>query len=258
MAREAYPPGEDELSCAVFALRCGGRNTSNNAGAGDVRRPQQHREQQDARQEQQLVQRIGEEISGHDSTDDSDTNEEFAVMVGIGAISPYLHRDEAFSSLSISQEGTGDHATNDNYIPLALDVINNADLPSSPMAILSPTLITGAGGKGIDSAILLRRSIEVALSMYRSDNGGVEWFVSHSLEGTATSTFVARDSEQYELLRSMEGARPLGGASGVEVTELVRRMADIAQGCTQSLGGKFGRMLSVSMMLGACYFTFYL
>jgi len=257
VAREAYPPGEDELSCAVFALRCGGRNNIKYGGGGGARRRQQNLEQHEVPQERQLSHRTSEENGERDNKDESDTNEEFAVMVGIGAISPYLHRDEMYSSMPTSQESTGVNEANDDYIPLALDEadpeINNANLPSSPMAILSPTLLTGAGGKGIDSAILLRRSIEVALSMYRSDNGGVEWFVSHSLEGTAASSLLARHSEQYELLRSMEGARPVGGASGVEVAELVRRLADIAQGCTQSLGGKYGRMLSSSLLaIGLC------
>lgn len=198
VARESYPPGDDELSCVVIALHCGG---------GDKRTDVHD----------------GVTVDGN-----NDNGEEFAIMSGIGAISPFLHKDESF----IGHEGQTD--TGKGYIPLVLDNedAGDPDLPPTPIAILSPTLVAGVGGKGIDSAVLLRRSIEVALSNYRSDNGGIEWFMAHSLEGTNGDDSV--------------GPRLVGGASGVQVASLARRMADIAQDSTQSLGGKYGRMLSVS------------
>lgn len=198
MAREAYPSGEEELSCVVIALKCGG---------------------------------------GRD-----DDGEEFAIMAGIGARSPFLHRDEA-SSWDDNGIGTTAHGGGAGYMPLVLDdhfesaspadYSSAAALRATPIAILSPSIVAGAGGKGIDSAVLLRRSIEVALSMYRSDNGGVDWFVSHSMEGTANDN---------------KAPTPLGGAAGVQVASLVRRLADMAQTSTQSLGGRYGRMLSVSLL----------
>lgn len=154
VAREAYPSGDDESSCAVIALRCG----SKSAAGG-----------------------------------------EFAIMSGIGAISPFLHR------------------------ALVMDYL-------TPISLISPNVIVGVGGKGIDSAVLLRRASEVSLSMYKSDNGGVEWFISHSLEGVGGNSH----------------SIPVGGAARVDAKTLARRIADMAQSSTQSLGGKSGQMLSVS------------
>jgi hypothetical protein len=66
--------------------------------------------------------------------------------------------------------------------------------------------------------------------MYKLDNGGVEWFISHSLEGIHENSCLG----------------PIGGAARVELKTLSRKIADLAQSSTQSLGGKSGRMLSVS------------
>lgn len=151
---------------------------------------------------------------------------EFAIISGIGAMSPFLHRDEVYNTVS-SDDG---EKTND-YIPLVIDYHEAPhDAPLAPISIVSPYVIIGVGGKGIDSAVLLRRASEVSLSMYKSNNGGVEWFMSHSLEGISANS--------HDI--------PIGGASRVEVKSLVRNIADLAQGSTQSLGGKGGRMLAVS------------
>jgi hypothetical protein len=181
VAREAYPPANDESSCACIALRC---------GSGD---------------------------------------DQFAIISGIGAISPFLHRDE---SHLFSDDTINDTDKNNDYIPLVLDYEENCDhdAPLSPLSIISPTVVVGVGGRGIDSAVLLRRAEEVSLAIYKSDNGGVEWFMSHSLEG------ISADSHCI----------PIGGAARVEAKALVRKLADMAQSSTQSLGSKSGRMLSVS------------
>ncbi|KAL9186154.1 hypothetical protein ACHAXT_005392 [Thalassiosira profunda] len=154
---------------------------------------------------------------------------EFAVLAGIGAVSPFLHRDEFCAPSNNAEGGEGGGAT---YLPLEMDEPTTSI--SSPLSILSPTLIAAAGGKAIDSTVLLRRATEVALSMYANDNGGVDWFVSHSLEGPD-----GHDSVE---------PWTLGGAAGVEATALARRVADMAQGSTQSLGGQYGRMLSSSLL----------
>ena len=213
MAKEALlldVDGDEEISCGVLALHC--RNNDDDNG--------------------------------------DDDGEEFAVMVGIGATSPFLHRDEAYlnhesqelmdDNDSISAAEDNGHVMGDIYLPLEIDDTktppsSTSSIRASPLAILSPSLIVGAGGKAIDSTILLRRAMEVSLSMYSADNGGVDWFVSHSLEGTSNNDEGSASSI-------------MGGAEGVDVSSLARRVADMAQSSTQSLGGRYGRMLSVSVL----------
>ena len=180
VARESYPSGEDESSCACIALRCG---------------------------------------RGED---------EFAILAGVNAISPFLHRDEyGIRQRATYVTGNGD----DTYIPLVMDHDKNTDhdAPLNPLSVISPRVIVGVGGKGIDSAVLLRRVAEASLAMYKSDNGGIESFMSHSLEG------IGPDSHNI----------PIGGAARVGARELSKKIADLAQTSTQSLGAKSGRMLSV-------------
>jgi hypothetical protein len=150
-------------------------------------------------------------------------------MSGIGAISPFLHRDEEHGNRQKNENGT---INSDGYIPLVMDYgdFSEEDAPLTPISVISPNVIVGVGGKGIDSAVLLRRASEVSLSMYKSDNGGVEWFISHSLEGVGGNSH----------------SIPVGGAARVDAKTLARRIADMAQSSTQSLGGKSGQMLSVS------------
>ena len=167
---------------------------------------------------------------------------EFVVILGIGASSPYLHRDEAYytkededndnTDMTASEEGT-------TYIPLSIeDTSTSTTSITNPISILSPTLIVGAGGKAIDSTILLRRAMEVSLSMFANDNGGVDWFIHHSLEGI-NGNFDGCDPQR---------SRPImGGVASVNVSSLARRVANMAQSSTQSMGGKYGRMLSVSL-----------
>ena len=189
---------QDAVSCGVFALHCGYSSNNNNQNDG-----------------------------------------EFAVIVGIGPTSSYLHRDEAYHynpEMNIDGDDNIEQQSHehDTYLPLSVD--DDKTTANNPLAILSPTLIIGTGGKAIDSTILLRRAIEISLSMYNTDNGGVDWFVSHSLEG---SSWTAEEDENYV-------RKPKGGASGVDVTSLVRSLANMAQSSTQNLGGRYGRMLSVS------------
>ncbi|KAL7537138.1 hypothetical protein ACHAXR_007613 [Thalassiosira sp. AJA248-18] len=222
---DTFDGDDDDVSCGVLALHCN-RCTE-----------------------------INDSDNYYDGDDDNDGNKsgEFAVMVGIGPISPFLHRDEAYlkqqqqqpQQLTMNNDATTSDtvAMSNTYLPLTIDesITGNSHQSSTttaPLSILSPTLIAGVGGKAIDSMILLRRTTEVALSMYASDNGGVDWFVSHSLEGMT--------GEKVSTLSS----RPMimGGAAGVDVTSLVRRVADMAQSSTQSLGGRYGRMLSSSLL----------
>lgn len=165
-----------------------------------------------------------------------DCGDEFAVMVGIGPVSPYVHRgcDQQTDSLDTkNREGY--------FRSLAIDVDDDQydhEASLSPLSILSPHLVIGTGGKSIDSAILLRRTIEMAVDIYANEDGGVGWFISHSLEGSGISAI----EEEGGLWT------PKGGVASVDVSSLVRRVADIAQISTQSLGGRYGRMLSVRYM----------
>ncbi|KAL3798817.1 hypothetical protein HJC23_004605 [Cyclotella cryptica] len=197
VARESSPPGDDESSCAVIALRCCSKRSR--------------------------------ETEETDLVDDA-VNGPFAVVSGIGAISPFLHRDEACDTRQDSKKNEGGC-----YLPLVMeyDESSNLDSHPTPISVISPSIVVGVGGKGIDSAVLLRRAAEVCSSMYKSDNGGVEWFMSHSLEGINENFSVG----------------PIGGAARVETSTLARRIADLAQSSTQSLGGKSGRMLSSSLLV---------
>lgn len=208
--------------------------------------------------------RCGARPCGPEQDDNGEERGELTVMVGIGPISPSLHRDvELYRQQSeevsekriqlseqelndkeelndIKDEEDGKQLTTINttasfYKPLQLPHQSSSALPIS---ILSPTLITGTGGTSIDSSILLRRSIEVVLSLYKLDNGGIDFFASHSLEGGATTTTMEMDST------STGG----GGAANVQIEALVRRIADMAQSSTQNLGSKYGRMLSSSLL----------
>jgi hypothetical protein len=163
-----------------------------------------------------------------------DCEDEFAVMVGIGPVSPYVHRgyDQQIDSMyTNNKEGY--------FRSLSIDVdddLYDHEALLSPLSILSPHLVIGTGGKSIDSAILLRRTIEMAVDIYANEDGGVGWFISHSLEGSSTTTMEEEEGGLWT---------PRGGVASVDVSSLVRRVSDIAQISTQSLGGRYGRMLSV-------------
>eukprot|EP00986_Skeletonema_menzelii_P011743 scaffold6160_cov104-Skeletonema_menzelii.AAC.1 len=232
-----------------------------------------------------LAIRCGARLKG---SQESSSRGELTIMVGIGPISPSLHRDvELFQQqqqqskktqeqqLSSSSSSLDQELNNDNEQQFTTSITttttsahNNTTKPSFfykplqipstssstlPISILSPTLITATGGtSSIDSSILLRRSIEVALSLYKLDNGGIDLFASHSLEGTAATRSSRTMSTSYggdtNDNSSIEGGGGGGGASNVKIEALVRRIADMAQSSTQNLGGKYGRMLSSSLL----------
>jgi len=175
----------------------------------------------------------------------SSNDGEFVVLLGIGSASPYLHRDEAYYTKEQQDDDDSDTTAaseeRTTYIPLSIeDTSTSTTTITNPISILSPTLIVGAGGKAIDSTILLRRAMEVSLSTFSNDNGGVDWFIHHSLEGI-NGNFDGCDPQR---------SRPImGGAASVDVSSLARRVADMAQSSTQSMGGKYGRMLSVSVFI---------
>ncbi|KAK1738783.1 hypothetical protein QTG54_010813 [Skeletonema marinoi] len=218
-----------ESCCTVFAIRCGVRQCS------------------------------------HDN--EKDNRGELTIMVGIGPISPSLYRDvELYQQSRTDEHVISEQESRDNddadeqqistntvpfYKPLLAPEQQSSSSSSLPISILSPTLITATGGNSIDSSILLRRSIEVALSLYKLDNGGIDFFASHSLEGTtmlaSTSTISGSGGRGVQMMTARGGGGG-GGASGVMIEALVRRIADMAQSSTQNLGGKYGRMLSSSLL----------
>ena len=244
---------DEDSCCTVFAIRCGGSQCK-----------VAQRKQQQADDAEQI-------IENSDKVED-----DFAVVVGIGPISPFLHRDmeilEQEKQQLLKQESI-EHRDDDDeqdahdgqqsafYKPLVLEynttqqqqqqslssMSSSATTTSQlPISILSPSLITAVGGTSpIDSTILLRRSIEVALSMYKLDNGGVHFFASHSLESDSNN---GGDGSGDNDGSSSSGINVSGGASGVRIESLVRRIADMAQSSTQNLGGKYGRMLSSSLL----------
>ena len=149
----------------------------------------------------------------------------FAIMVGIGPSSPYLCREPMGGGEAV---GSRTNSNGAYYRSLAIEC---ADL-ASPMAAISSSLLVGVGGRPVDSTVLLRRTTDEAMSLYHAENKGIDWFVSHSLEG---------------LIQDEAGSHRVGaGVAGVDVTNLARRVADAAQVSTQRMGSKFGRMLAVS------------
>lgn len=199
--------------------------------------------------------------------DDYDDYDEFAVMVGIGPQSPYLYQDhlhhrnnnvndhnsssdeKTSESMMIAKTTTKSiidspipHDIIQKYQPL---LINNNDddddddnsltitatSSSAPIAILSSHLLIGSGGKAVDSTILLHRAIEMALSLYTSSDGGLLNFISHYLN----------DND--------DGRIQSGGVEGVHASILTRKLADMAQSSTQTLSGRYGRMLSSSLLV---------
>jgi len=219
-----------ESCCTVFAMRCG------------VRRQCSH--------------------------DNEEDRGELTIMVGIGPISPSLYRDVELYQQSKTDEhfiiaeqelnahdndGLDEEQISTNTVPFYKPLLAPEQQSSSslPISILSPTLITATGGTSIDSSILLRRSIEVALSLYKLDNGGIDFFASHSLEGTtmlASTSTISGSGRGVQQMMTARGGGGGGGASGVTIEALVRRIADMAQSSTQNLGGKCGRMLSSSLL----------
>eukprot|EP00985_Skeletonema_marinoi_P023886 scaffold16165_cov126-Skeletonema_marinoi.AAC.3 len=197
-----------ESCCTVFAMRCGVRQCS------------------------------------HDNEEDN--RGELTIMVGIGPISPSLYRDvELYQQSKTDEHVISEQESRDNddadeqqistntvpfYKPLLAPEQQSSSSPL-PISILSPTLITATGGNSIDSSILLRRSIEVALSLYKLDNGGIDFFASHSLEGTTmlASTSTISGSGRGVQMMTARGGGGGGGASGVMIEALVRRIADMAQ-----------------------------
>jgi len=210
-----------------------------------------------------------------DTSNDDDDYDEFAVMVGIGPQSPYLHQDIHHRNTNVNyNNSSSDEKADKNesmitktttksiinspipyditrkYQPLLInddddDDVNDDDdyddndsltkaatSSSAPIAILSSHLLIGSGGKAIDSTILLHRAIEMALSLYTSSDGGLLNFISH-----------------YNDNDNDDGRIQSGGVEGVHATTLSRQLADMAQSSTQTLGGRYGRMLSSSLLV---------
>ena len=203
-----------------------------------------------------------------DTSNDDDDYDEFAVMVGIGPQSPYLHQDLHHRNNNVNDKNSSSDEKADKsesmitktttksiinspipydiprkYQPLLInddddyDDDNNsltiaATSSSAPIAILSSHLLIGSGGKAIDSTILLHRAIEMALSLYTSSDGGLLNFISH-----------------YNDNDNDDGRIQSGGVEGVHATTLSRQLADMAQSSTQTLGGRYGRMLSSSLLV---------
>ena len=202
--------------------------------------------------------------------DDDDDYDEFAVMVGIGPQSPYLHQDLHHRNNNVNDNNSSSDEKADKsesmitktttksiinspipyditrkYQPLLINDDDDDDdyddtdssttaatSSSAPIAILSPHLLIGSGGKAIDSTILLHRAIEMALSLYTSSDGGLLNFISH-----------------YNDNDNDDGRIQSGGVEGVHATTLSRQLADMAQSSTQTLGGRYGRMLSSSLLV---------
>jgi hypothetical protein len=254
---------EDVSSCATFAICCRRRRYNANRGSND-------KFHDDRPNDNNNIHSNNEE----DEWGDGGAEEEFAVMVGIAPVSPYLCQenddhdddddenqqldslDDSSSTVTIEDDSANKARRREGYYQsLAIEDDNgqyNNGMSLSPLSILSPHLIIGTGGKSVDSTILLRRTIEMAVDSYANEDGGVSWFISHSLEGTATMGRGGGGGEEdNNNLRKMEEEglwTPKGGVASVDVNLLVRRVADIAQISTQSLGGRFGRMLSVRLI----------
>mmetsp|Transcript_19585 Transcript_19585/g.44242 ORF Transcript_19585/g.44242 Transcript_19585/m.44242 type:complete len:404 (+) Transcript_19585:185-1396(+) len=155
---------------------------------------------------------------------------DFAIMAGIRPSSPYLCREplEGGDAVGGRTKSNGVHCRS-----LTIECDASADL-ASPITAISSSMVVGVGGLAVDSTVLLRRTTDEAMSLYHADNKGIDWFISHSLEG---------------MIQDEVGSRRIGaGVAGVDVTTLSRRIADAAQASTQRMGSKFGRMLASSLL----------
>ena len=72
--------------------------------------------------------------------------------------------------------------------------------------------------------MLLHRPIELALTLYTNNDGGLTHFISH-YKGDYDD-----DDKDVGITN--------GGATVVHATTLARRLADMAQSSTQTLGGR--------------------
>ena len=87
--------------------------------------------------------------------------------------------------------------------------------PSSPIVVLGKSILALAGGNAIDTTLLLRRIQETAISMKHANGMGI------------------MDDQYY------------ANSEFISTNVLARRIADMAQTATQTMGGKHGRILKV-------------
>ena len=120
------------------------------------------------------------------------------------------------------------HVENENQsFPLLLEETAVQNRGSSlrtlalPLAILFHDLVVGTGGNAVDSSILLRGIQEASLSLHKSNDGG----------------------------SAMRAAFPNSSKSSIGSDSLARRIADLIQEPTQTVGGRSGRVLASSAVI---------
>ena len=183
---------EDVSSCATFAICCRRRRRRRRYNANCGSNDKFH---DDRLNDNNNIHSNNEE----DEWGDGGAEEEFAVMVGIAPVSPYLYRendqnddddnqqldslDDSSSTVTIEDDSANKARSREGYYQsLAIeddDGQYNNGISLSPLSILSPHLIIGTGGKSVDSAILLRRTIEMAVDSYANEDGGVSLSLIH-------------------------------------------------------------------------------
>eukprot|EP00560_Eucampia_antarctica_P005891 CAMPEP_0197841178 /NCGR_PEP_ID=MMETSP1437-20131217/46029_1 /TAXON_ID=49252 ORGANISM="Eucampia antarctica, Strain CCMP1452" /NCGR_SAMPLE_ID=MMETSP1437 /ASSEMBLY_ACC=CAM_ASM_001096 /LENGTH=347 /DNA_ID=CAMNT_0043450895 /DNA_START=328 /DNA_END=1372 /DNA_ORIENTATION=- len=115
----------------------------------------------------------------------------------------------------------------DVVIPLLLNDDDSQLLVEDPMSIVSPTLVVATGGNAVDSCILLQRVLSLVASLLESYSGGAVW--SMSLPSSSSSS-----------------------SSSLKSAWVARKVADMLQLPTQSVGTRAGRLLASSVLVVGC------
>lgn len=153
---------------------------------------------------------------------------EFTVLVVAGPKSPYMHltrnvdtdHNEGHEQTKQQEDISGD----DNYLSPLFVTESSYPLPPTTTAVLSPNLMVATGGNAADAAVLLDRVQSVASDLHNSNSGGT----SFDFDG---------------------GHKKRSGMFGVTGADLARRMADLAQIPTQSVGTRTDGMLAASCLI---------
>lgn len=161
-----------------------------------------------------------------------------ALQAGLVGMNGNARNEDAVDQSDKEEKGDGsnDDASDNNYSsPLLLESIRPRDtnrerpLVPSSMSILSPGLVVATGGIPADAAVFLDRVRDVASEIHNSNFGGTGFMYQTSPIGG-----------------TLQGRM---GMFGVDGANLARRVADMIQVPTQSIGTRVGSMLAASALI---------
>jgi len=159
------------------------------------------------------------------------------LQAGRGGMNENARNEDAVDQSDKEEKGDGgnDDASDKYRSPLLLESIRPRDtnrerpLVPSNMSILSPGLVVATGGIPADAAVFLDRIRDVASDIHNSNFGGTGFMYQTSPIGG-----------------TLQGRMGIFGADGAN---LARRVADMIQVPTQSIGTRLGSMLAASALI---------